>query len=171
MDKFFELIVGEHRTTVFGMLFSLLRDRELAEDLTQETFVVLFRKIDHVDASQPILPWLLATARNLAANAQRRRKLEHAILVQGQTAVEVWEQLGDATLGADWADRLSALRECRENLSAPQKEAVDLFYERGYGCEQIATTVDAAAAAIYNRLTRARKALYECIQHKLRSVR
>ena len=76
MDRFFELIVGEHRTTVFGLLFSLLRDRDLAEDLTQETFVVLLKKVDDIDVSQPILPWLLTTARNLAANAQRRRKLE-----------------------------------------------------------------------------------------------
>tara|TARA_B100000809_G_scaffold183305_1_gene181127 strand:- start:1161 stop:1676 length:516 start_codon:yes stop_codon:yes gene_type:complete len=171
MDKFFEMIVGEHRTTVFGLLFSLLRDRDLAEDLTQETFVVLLKKIDDIDVSQPILPWLLTTARNLAANAQRRRNLENTIFLRGQTAIEVWGQLGDSMLGADWDDRLSALRECREGLSAPQKEAVDLFYDRGYGCEKIATALDAAASAIHNRLTRARKALFECIQNKLRSVR
>ncbi|MDF1845225.1 MAG: sigma factor, partial [Rubripirellula sp.] len=79
MDKFFELIAGEHRANVFGLLYSLLRDRDLAEDLTQETFVVLFNKIGEIDVSQPILPWLLTTARNLAANAQRRRKLEQSI--------------------------------------------------------------------------------------------
>ena len=171
MDKFFEVIVSEHRTTVFGMLYSLMRDRELAEDLTQETFVVLFKKIDDIDVSKPILPWLLTTARNLAANAQRRRKLEHAAFLRGQTASEIWEQLGESTLGADWSDRLKALRECRENLSAPQKESVELFYERGYGCEKIAISLDAATSAIHNRLTRARKALYECIQQKLRSVK
>ncbi len=98
MDKFFEVIVSEHRATVFGMLFSLLRDRELAEDLAQETFVVLFKKIDDVDVSQPILPWLLATARTLAANAYRRRKLEHAVLLRGQATIEIWEQLGDREL-------------------------------------------------------------------------
>ena len=171
MDKFFELIVGEHRTTVFGLLFSLLRDRDLAEDLTQETFVVLFNKIGEIDVSQPILPWLLATARNLAANAQRRRRLEQAIFLRGQAVIEIWGQLGDSTLGTDWSDRLSALRECRESLSPPQKEAVGLFYDRGYGCEKIAASLDAATSAIHNRLTRARKALYECIQQKLRSVR
>lgn len=170
MDKFFELIVGEHRTTVFGMLFSLLRDRELAEDLTQETFVVLFKKIETIDATRPVLPWLLTTARNLAANAHRRRKQERATILQGQATVEMWEQLGDTTLGTDWSDRLAALRECRENLSPPQQQALNLFYERGLGCETIATTVDAAASAIHNRLTRARKALHQCIQHKLRSV-
>ena len=171
MDKFFELIVGEHRATVFGLLFSLLRDRDLAEDLTQETFVVLFNKISEIDVSQPVLPWLLTTARNLAANAQRRRNLEQAIFLRGQAAIEIWGQLGDSTLGADWPERLKALRECRENLSTPQKEAVDLFYDRGYDCEKIANAIDAAASAIHNRLTRARKALYECIQYKLRSAR
>lgn len=169
MDKFLEVIVTEHRDTVFGMLYSLLRDREMAEDLTQDTFVLLTRKIDEIDVSRPILPWLLTSARNLAANARRRRSLEHRIFLQGDAIEQFWERFGSVTLGVDLSERLEALRSCRENLSPQQRDTIALFYEERLPCEQIAERLKTATAAIYNRLARGRKSLHTCITHKLQA--
>ena len=124
MDKYLEVIVTEHRDTVFGMLYSLLRDREMAEDLTQDTFVLLTRKIDEIDVSRPILLWLLTSARNLAANACRRRSLEHRIFLQGDGIEHFWERFGSVTLGVDLSERLEALRDCRENMSPKQRDTI-----------------------------------------------
>lgn len=168
MDRFFEVIVTEHRLTVFGLLFSLVRDRELAEDLTQETFLVLLRKIDEIDVSKPILPWLLGTARNLAANARRHQSVEQRLFLKGEVAAAFWEDLGRSDLGADWPDKFSALQQCREGLSPPQKEAVELFYKENQSCDSIASRLGVATSAIHNRLMRARRALRECIENKLR---
>ena len=167
MDNFFERAVANHQMAVFGLLHSLVRDRELAEDLTQESFVVLYKKVDSIDCSKPILPWLLKTARNLAVNAQRRRKREGTVLMNGQAAMEIWQQLGEKTLTTDWNDHLDALGSCRDELSDAQQKVIDLFYDQGYGCQQIAEAMDTAVPAIHNRLTRARKALMSCILLKL----
>ena len=169
MDKFFEVIITEHRDTVFGMLYSQLRDREMAEDLTQETFVLLMQKIDDIDVTRPILPWLLTSARNLAANARRRRSLEHRIFVQGDAIEQFWEQFGSTALGVDNSERLDALRACRENLSPQQKTTIDLFYQQNLPCDEIAEHLETATAAVYNRLARGRKALHSCISKKLRA--
>lgn len=169
MDRFFEVIVTEHRLTVFGLLFSLVRDRELAEDLTQETFLVLLRKIDEIDVSRPILPWLLGTARKLAANANRRQTVEQRLLLNGEVAAAFWEDLGRSDLGADWSQKFSALQQCREALSPAQNEAVELYYNDKHSCDNIAVRLGTVTAAIHNRLVRARRALRECIEQKLRS--
>jgi len=168
MDRFFEVIVTEHRMTVFGLLFSLVRDRELAEDLAQETFLVLLGKIDEIDVSQPILPWLLRTARNLACNARRHQSVEQRLFLKGEVSAVFWEGLGRPELGADWSEKFSALQQCRDALSPPQKEAVTLFYNRNESCDSIASRMGTATAAIQNRLVRARRALRECIEQKLR---
>ncbi len=167
MDRFFEVIVTEHRMTVFGLLFSLVQDRELAEDLTQETFLVLFRKISEIDVSRPILPWLLTTARNLASNAKRHQSVEQQVFLSGEVAAAFWEELGSSELGADWPERFFALQQCRESLSPAQKEAVALFYNEKQSCDSIASRLGTATAAIHNRLVRARRALRECIEQKL----
>lgn len=113
MNQFFEVIVTEHQQSVFGLLYSLLRDREMAEDLTQEVFMILNRKIDEIDVSRPILPWLLATARNLAANARRKSAKERSLFLHGEAASSFWESFSNPALGADWdaADEASR-QEC-----------------------------------------------------------
>ena len=169
MDKYLEVIVTEHRDTVFGMLYSMLRDREMAEDITQDTFILLTRKINEIDVNRPILPWLLTSARNLAANARRRRALENRIFLQGDSIEQFWERFGSVTLGADSSERLGALRGCRENLSPQQRDTINLFYDEGLPCEQIAERLQTATAAIYNRLARGRKALHSCITRKLQA--
>ena len=169
MDKFFEVIVTEHRDTVFGMLYSQLRDREMAEDLTQETFVLLMKKINEIDVTRPILPWLLTSARNLASNARRRRNVEYRIFLEGDAIDNFWEQFGGPALGMDNGERLAALRNCRDKLSEQQKATIDLFYQQGMPCDEIAERLKTATAAIYNRLTRGRKALHGCISQKLQA--
>lgn len=167
MNRFFDIIVTEHQQSVFGLLFSLLRDRDLAEDVTQETFLVLLRKIGEIDVSRPILPWLLTTARNLAANAQRKLAAERSRFLSGEAAARFWEDLSSPRLGVDWDERLQALRDCRSRLSPDQAEVVQLYYDREQPARSIAATLDAAVSAIHNRLARARKALHDCIQRKL----
>jgi len=170
VDRYFEIIVNEHRGTVFGLLFSLLRDRQLAEDITQETFLVLAGKIDTIDIARPILPWLLTTARNLAGNARRRCALEHKLFVKGDAAQGIWERLGSSDLGSDWDERLGVLGRCRKELSEPQKKVVDLYYTHGYSSQKIADMLGSAAAAVLNRLSRGRMALRRCIEKKLRGA-
>lgn len=167
MNKFFELVVSEHQNAVFCFLFSIVRDRQRAEDLTQETFLVLVKKIDGIDTSRPILPWLLTTARNLALNARRKDFKERRLFVEGDAIQAFWEGLGRNDLGRAWQDTLEALRACRDALPAPQKDVVDLFYSEGIDCQTIGDRLGTAAAAVYNRLTRARNALRQCLNRKL----
>lgn len=168
MDRFFEVVVTEHRLAVFGLLFTLTRDRDLAEDLTQETFLVLLQKIEVLDVSQPILPWLLATGRNLAANARRHQAVEQRLLMNGDVATTFWQDLGGSDLGIDWLEKFAALGECRKGLPTGQKEAVTQFYDKQQSCDSIASMAGTAVTAIHNRLARARKSLRECIESKLR---
>ncbi|MBI2192478.1 MAG: sigma-70 family RNA polymerase sigma factor [Planctomycetes bacterium] len=168
MNQLFELIVTEHQQPVFGLLYSILRDRELAEDLTQEVFLVLLRKIHEIDTSRPILPWLLATARNLAANARRKAASERALFLKGEAAARFWEDFSQPAMGTEWDERIEALRKCRKQLPAEQVEAVKLYYDQAYPASQVASVLNIAVDAVHNRLARARRALHDCLRVKLR---
>ena len=55
-----EEIYQQYAQTVYRYLFSLVRDPDLAEELTQETFFQAIRSIDRYDGSCRITTWLLA---------------------------------------------------------------------------------------------------------------
>ena len=67
-----EEIYQRYAQTVYRYLFSLVRDPDLAEELTQETFYQAIRSIDRYDESCKITTWLCAIAKN-ALRTHRRK--------------------------------------------------------------------------------------------------
>ena len=68
------MIFQIHNQAIFKYLYYLLNDEQLAEDFTQETFVRYF-KYEHNIKENAELAWLRRTARNLAYDHYRRKKL------------------------------------------------------------------------------------------------
>ena len=63
-----EAVVCRHHRRVYGYLYQMTRQREDAEDLTQQTFIKALRHLDRVDPERPIINWLLTIARRTALN-------------------------------------------------------------------------------------------------------
>jgi RNA polymerase sigma-70 factor (ECF subfamily) len=86
----FEDAYRTHVQAVFRFALSVVGKRELAEDLTSEAFLALYRNFDGIDQSQ--LPaWLLTVVRNRARDWWRRQSVEqkHAEELMEHPAVEV----------------------------------------------------------------------------------
>ena len=64
----FEKMVQLHHQRVLNFVYQMTRQRQDAEDLTQQTFVKAFQHIERVDPARPIINWLLTIARRTALN-------------------------------------------------------------------------------------------------------
>ena len=64
----FEQLVHLHHQRVLNFVYQMTRQRQDAEDLTQQTFVKAFQHIDRVDPTRPIINWLLTIARRTTLN-------------------------------------------------------------------------------------------------------
>src|SRR5450755_495559 len=71
----FEQIYDEYKTPIYNYVYHLVGDRELANDLTQDTFLKAFRALPKMGATLKLSPWLYRIATNTAYDALRRRKL------------------------------------------------------------------------------------------------
>lgn len=60
-----------HHRTVFRAACAVLRDAGLAEDVTQETFIKLYRNMESITSEEMLKPWLIRVALNLAKNTIR----------------------------------------------------------------------------------------------------
>lgn len=70
----FGTLVHRHHGRVFAFLMALTRQRQDAEDLTQETFLRAWDKLHHFNPELPLLPWLLTIARRQSIAALRRSR-------------------------------------------------------------------------------------------------
>ncbi|MHB8127231.1 MAG: RNA polymerase sigma factor [Desulfitobacteriaceae bacterium] len=70
-----EMIFKEHSTFIYRVALFLTKSKELADDITQETFIQVFRKYHTFDSSKPIQPWMYKITINITRNILRKQKL------------------------------------------------------------------------------------------------
>jgi len=70
----FQELVRRYQDSVYAFLRRFLHDRDLVDDVFQETFLQLYVSRDTFDISKPLRPWLFTIAANKAKDALRRRQ-------------------------------------------------------------------------------------------------
>ena len=136
-----------------------VREADL-EDMLQEVFVVVHRRLDSYDGSARVTTWLYGIAMRVAA-AHRRR----AHVRRERPTEELPEDGGiDAHAPPVTAEELAALQQARGRLEAIldsmdlERRAVFMMFEiEEMSCEEIAQIVGAPVGTVYSRLHKARK--------------
>src|SRR5688500_10059250 len=72
----FARIIERYQRAVYAVAYSGVRDRALADDVTQDTFVVAWRRLGELRDEQRIAAWLCGIARNRARDARKRMHRE-----------------------------------------------------------------------------------------------
>jgi len=72
----FDALFSRYRARILAYLTNMLRDRGLAEDITQDCFVALVRRVDRIKPERGVGPWLFRVARNRAIDVMRKRGRE-----------------------------------------------------------------------------------------------
>jgi RNA polymerase sigma-70 factor (ECF subfamily) len=108
--KAFEAMVGASARMVYAQIVASVRDRQKAEDLTQETFIAAWKGLPGLKETGGFVPWLLTVARNTTRDAIR---FEHRQKRQSPSATG--EAAGAAEEVADDADPPSEQAACSES--------------------------------------------------------
>jgi len=73
-ERAFQELISQYKDSVYAFLRRFLNDRDLVDDVFQETFMQLYVSRDTFDQSKPLRPWLFTIAANKAKDALRRRQ-------------------------------------------------------------------------------------------------
>jgi len=85
----FDEIVERHKGAVFRAALSALRNREDAEDVTQETFITAYRKLDSFRGESRLRTWLSRIAWNRSMDHRRRGRFRSFLHLDEPDAVEL----------------------------------------------------------------------------------
>jgi RNA polymerase sigma-70 factor (ECF subfamily) len=147
----FERLVPAYRRHVFGLAYSLLRDRGAAEDVAQEVFVKLWQVLPRYDGRAQLSTWIYAITRNAAISATRRRR-RMVSMSDPRVAAEVESRAAAPEAGPDEA----TLRRCVETLPDKQRQAVILYYQEERPVEEVAAMMGLPVNTVKTHLHRAR---------------
>lgn len=159
----FRALYRAHVRPVYWIAHGILGSIVDAEDVTQETFVVAWRKLPTLDLlGESLLPWLATICRFQAANRLRRRLRDQAHTTEGAddllpATVSVEEQVITADLAARIAAEIGTLGEL-------DREIFRLCASEGYAYQAAAEELGISHAVVRNRLSRVRTHLRGTVQ-------
>jgi RNA polymerase sigma-70 factor (ECF subfamily) len=150
----FDQLVPAYRRRVFGLAYSILRERSAAEDLAQEAFVKLWQALPRYDGRAKLSTWVYAITRNAAVSALRSRRRS---LSMSDEAVLAEVEAIAAAPGAEPGD--AGLRRQVEALPEKQRQAVTLYYLDERSVEEVAEMMGIPVNTVKTHLHRARASL------------
>jgi RNA polymerase sigma-70 factor (ECF subfamily) len=159
-DDAFRVLFRRHKQRVFRLTAAILgpgREPE-AEDLTQDAFLLAFRKLDSFRGESLFSTWLLHLARNLAIDRRRRADLRRPH-VSVQHLVSLPAAGADPEQAAAASQRKERLRRQLEQLPYPQRTAVYLYYWLDCPVAEIAELLELKPDTVKSHLHRARRRL------------
>jgi RNA polymerase sigma-70 factor (ECF subfamily) len=137
-----------------------------AEDILQETFLVISRKADTFAVGSNFLAWACTIARFKVLEF-RRRQNQHAARISDAAIESLCAELPEDGF---FDSRLGALRDCLHKLAPRAREMIWLRYQGAREPEEIAQQVQWTPGAVRVALTRARGALRACVELKLKEA-
>lgn len=155
----FALLVEQHQAKLYHFLFRYTRNREDAEDLTQDTFVKAYRNIHRYDSKYSFSTWLYTIARRTAYNHFRDSKptesLEYDIVETADTPDDE----------AAFEDEKNWVWQAAKSLKPDFREALALKYVDDLSIEEISKIMGKSQTNVKIILFRARNQL-----KKLRTI-
>ena len=162
----------EGDTAAFGELYDLYLDdiyrfifykvthKELAEDLTEDTFLKVWQNIQSYKKTKyPFSSWLYRIAHNTVIDHLRKEKVDIAELI-----IEVHDERMDATEFAKEHFNQQLLQRAMVGLPEMQREAIILKYVNDLSNAEIADVLEKSETAVRTLLSRAIAKLKETIQ-------
>jgi RNA polymerase sigma-70 factor, ECF subfamily len=155
-DEAIALLLPAFRRKVFGLAYSFLRDREAAEDVTQEVFIKVWRALPAFDGRAALSTWIYTIARNASLSALRARRPQSSL--SDPEVMEAVEATHAVPAADALADRAAILR-LVDQLPTKQRQVVMLFYLEEGSHEEVASMLAMPVGTVKTLLHRARARL------------
>jgi len=142
-----------HHRAVFATACAVVRDAAVAEEVTQEVFLKLYRNLDSRLDTELLRPWLLRVTLNEARNTLRGR---HRSLLRDASYLKTTAQEVAPEPAAESSQQLEAVHRSLDKIKEPMRSCL-LLRHQGLSYREIAQTLSLKENYVGSLVARARK--------------
>ena len=164
-ERAYRDLVQRFQRPVYSVAFRMIRSAEDAEDITQETFVRVFRSLSRYDPTRSFEAWIFTITTRLCIDLMRRRRVRPISLTQSdpESGEDRTLDIEDTALKPDettaHAEEEQHTRELIDALPAHYRIVVMLRHQQDLSYEEIAETLKLPLGTVKARIHRARALL------------
>jgi len=171
----FRELLKRYERPVFSLIYRMVRDRTLAEDLAQEAFIRAFNAIGSYNTGYKFSNWIFKIANNHTIDHLRKRKLD-TVSIHGSPHATTQEEISRSGVVLESGDESPLDLVVHKELGGQIEEAIGelreeyrtvilLRHVEGYAYEEIAEVMDLPLGTVKTYLHRARNELKNRLAH------
>jgi RNA polymerase sigma-70 factor (ECF subfamily) len=171
----FRELIRRYERPVFSLIYRMVRDNTVAEDLAQDTFIKVLNHLDKYRPEFKFSSWLFKIANNVAIDHLRKRQLDTVSMDGSPHAMTAAEADASSFELADQAesplDELASrelgaiIEQAIGSLRPEYRNCIMLRHVEGRSYEEIAATLDLPLGTVKTYIHRARHQLREALEH------
>lgn len=149
----FEVIYDRHASSAYALARRVCGTRAMAEDVVQDAFLSLWRKLDDFDPARGELRgWLLRIVHNGAIDRLRRNRLQDGRRASDEGIEERLEAPERTDLEVEQREQATEVRTALDALPSEQRRVIELAYFDGLSHTQIASLLDMPVGTVKGRM-------------------
>ena len=168
-------LLRRYERPVFSLVFRMVRDRSLAEDLAQEAFIRAFHAIASYDPRYKFSSWIFKIANNHTIDHLRKRRLD-TVSIDGSPHAQTAEEEERTRLVVESTDETpqeyvehkelgDQIEQAIGELRPEYRTAILLRHVEGYAYDEISEIMDLPLGTVKTYLHRARSELKAALTH------
>jgi len=165
----YALIVDRYKDLVYSVVLKIVKSREEAEEVAQDTFLKAYHALPAFKREARFSTWLFRIAYNTAISRTRRKHIETSViddrLIENYSTDDIRENMSRI----DSEEQLRILHKVLKTLPGEDQMLITLFYNNHQGIDEIASITGLSEANVKVKLHRIRKKLYAEMQSELKA--
>ncbi len=163
----FSVLVDRYKDLVFSLALKMVKNREEAEEVAQDTFIKVFKSLNQFKGDSKFSTWIYKVTYNTCLDRLKKHKREQYVVSIDEYNTNQIKSLDNALDAMEDKERIQAIQECIELLPSDDAFLLTLFYFEEQSLEEISKVVNLTTNNVKVKLFRSRKKLTTILKERL----
>jgi RNA polymerase sigma-70 factor (ECF subfamily) len=165
--KAFAVLVDRYKDLVFTLAIRMLKNREEAEEVSQDTFIKVFKSLGKFKGDSKFSTWIYKVAYNTCLDRIKRNKRQMNEVGIDEFTEHQIKTIDNALDKLETNEQQQSIQECLQRLPSEDSFLLTLYYFEDLSLEEISKIVNIEANTVKVKLFRARKKLASILKQRL----
>lgn len=163
----FAMVVDRYKDLVFTLAIRMLKNREEAEEVSQDTFIKVYKALPKFKGDSKLSTWVYKVAYNTCLDSiKKNNRRQSEVAIDSFTENHI-KTLDNALTALEEKEQQQTIQDCLQQLASKDSFLLSLFYFEELSLEEISQIVSMEANTVKVNIHRARKRLAVLLKQKL----
>ncbi len=160
----FSFLVEQYKGMVYSLALKMMKNREEAEEVSQDTFIKAYKKLDKFKGESKFSTWLYKITYRNCLDAIKKNKEKYRNDTIDEITINKISEAENILENLERKERAAVMNTCLLKLPEEERSILWMFYFEELSLKEIITVTDLSEANVKVKLHRARKRLLTIVK-------